>query len=98
MSLNKPIERASDTLEHSTDWSKLTRERYEMPEDVLARLEERCLLEAYRERPAYQQNDYIGWINRAKRPATREKRLSQMLEELVLGNVYMNMDWHGRRG
>jgi hypothetical protein len=46
----------------------------------------------YEERPAYQQNDYIGWITRAKRQATREKRLHQMLDELEIGGVYMNME------
>ncbi|HSH04861.1 MAG TPA: YdeI/OmpD-associated family protein, partial [Anaerolineae bacterium] len=39
-----------------------------------------------------QQNDYLGWINRAKRPATKQKRLNQMLDELEQGGVYMKMD------
>ena len=51
---------------------------------------------AYEARPWYQRNDYLGWIARAKRPETREKRLSQMLEELRAGNVYMKMAWHPR--
>lgn len=65
-----------------------------MPDDISRRLEGSGLMDAYRARPAYQQNDYIGWITRAKRDATHEKRLSQMLEELALGDVYMNMAWH----
>ncbi len=81
-----------------TDWSKLTRPRYEMPDDVAQRLGESGLRDLYEARPAYQQNDYIGWINRAKRPATREKRIAQMLEELKLGDVYMNMDWKPKSG
>lgn len=48
--------------------------------------------ESCRRRPAYQQNDYIGWITRAKRQETKEKRLRQMLEELEIGGVYMNME------
>ena len=48
-------------------------------------------MEAYHKRPAYQQNDYVGWINRAKRQETKEKRLRQMLEELARGGVYMKM-------
>ena len=48
-------------------------------------------MEAYQKRPAYQQNDYIGWINRAKRQETKEKRLRQMLEELEAGGIYMKM-------
>jgi uncharacterized protein YdeI (YjbR/CyaY-like superfamily) len=46
---------------------------------------------AYRRRPPYQQNDYIGWITRAVRPATQQKRLAQMLEELAQGTSYMKM-------
>ncbi|WP_436604885.1 YdeI/OmpD-associated family protein [Sorangium sp. So ce1036] len=55
-------------------------------------LDERGLMEAYRGRPAYQQNDYIGWIMGAKRQETRESRLRQMLDELERGGVYMNMN------
>lgn len=62
-----------------------------MPDFVKRALEERGLMKAYKERPAYQQNDYIGWIDRAKRQETKEKRLRQMLEELEAGGVYMNM-------
>jgi len=51
----------------------------------------RGLMDAYQSRPAYQQNDYIGWITRAKQKATQEKRLNQMLEELEAGDRYMGM-------
>ena len=63
-----------------------------MPEFVLSALETHSLMEAYRERPDYQQNDYLGWINRAKRQETKQKRLKQMLNELRHGGVYMKMD------
>ena len=63
-----------------------------MPADVLEHLEAQGLLDAYNERPFYQRNDYLGWIGRAKRPETREKRLRQMLDELDVGGVYMGMD------
>lgn len=46
----------------------------------------------YEERPSYQRNDYLGWIGRAKQPATRRKRIDQMLAELAEGGVYMQMD------
>lgn len=52
---------------------------------------------AYDARPPYQRNDYIGWIDRAKRPETRTKRIAQMLAELEQGDVYMKMEWHGPR-
>ncbi len=73
------------------DLSKLKRPRYSMPDFVRQALDEKGLMEAYRKRPAYQQNDYVGWINRAKRQETKEKRLRQMLEELETGGVYMKM-------
>jgi hypothetical protein len=62
-----------------------------MPGDVWQALATRGLIEAYRARPEYQQNDYIGWITRGSRPETRGKRLAQMLDELECGGVYMNM-------
>jgi uncharacterized protein YdeI (YjbR/CyaY-like superfamily) len=78
------------------DFSKLTRPRYAMPADVNQALTERGLMAQYKLRPAYQQNDYIGWITRTARPATRQKRLNQMLNELEAGGVYMNMKWQSR--
>ena len=75
------------------DFSKLSRPIQPMPDSVREVLEERGLMDAYRGRPAYQQNDYLAWIARAKRPETKEKRLAQMLEELERGDVYMKMDW-----
>jgi hypothetical protein len=36
-----------------------------MPDFIHSALLKRGLLEAYQNRPAYQQNDYIGWITRA---------------------------------
>ncbi|MEM6793554.1 MAG: YdeI/OmpD-associated family protein [Acidobacteriota bacterium] len=63
-----------------------------MPPFVLEALERESLMGAYRERPDYQQNDYLGWIQSAKREETRQKRLGQMLAELRQGGVYMKMD------
>jgi uncharacterized protein YdeI (YjbR/CyaY-like superfamily) len=74
----------------------LTRTRLKMPEYIREALNERKLMDAYHGRPDYQQNDYIGWITRAKRETTKEKRLKQMLDELEGGNKYMNMKWHPR--
>jgi len=74
-------------------FSTLKRPRYAMPDTIGEALTESGLMDAYRERPAYQQNDYVGWITRAKRPETVQKRLAQMLEELERGNKYMKMDY-----
>ncbi|MEM8670947.1 MAG: YdeI/OmpD-associated family protein [Planctomycetota bacterium] len=72
--------------------SNLKRPIHPVPEFVREALERAALMNAYRERPAYQQNDYIGWINSAKREQTKRKRLDQMLVELEQGGVYMKMD------
>jgi uncharacterized protein YdeI (YjbR/CyaY-like superfamily) len=62
-----------------------------MPDFVREVLVDSGLLSAYRRRPPYQQNDYIGWINRAKRAETKQRRLEQMLYELERGDLYMKM-------
>ncbi len=76
----------------------LRRPRHEMPEFVANALIQSRLMDAYLTRPPYQQNDYIGWINSAKRDETKQKRLAQMLEELEGGNRYMKMAWRPKRG
>lgn len=62
-----------------------------MPQFFLDALEQHGLFAAYECRSPYQQNDYLSWINRAKRMETNEKRLHQMLDELARGDVYMKM-------
>lgn len=69
----------------------LRRPGHPMPAFVREALEEAGLMAAYEARPAYQRNDYLGWIRQARREATRQKRLAQMLEELRTGGVYMKM-------
>ena len=69
----------------------LKRPKHPMPAFVKQALEMRGLMAAYKARPAYQKNDYIGWINSAKLEKTKEKRLFQMLDELEKGGVYMKM-------
>ena len=73
------------------------RPRYLMPDYIRDALEARGLMDVYRARPLYQQNDYIGWVMRAKREETRQKRLNQMLDELEKGDVYMKMGWRSKR-
>lgn len=70
------------------------RPRYPMPDDVARALASAGLRGDYDARPAYQRNDYLGWITRAARPDTRAKRLAQMLDELREGGLYMGMP-HG---
>ena len=75
------------------DFSKLKRPRQPMPGFVEEALTARDLMDAYRQRPPYQQNDYVGWITRARRPETTERRLAQMLDELESGDRYMKMPY-----
>jgi len=70
-----------------------TRPRYPMPDFIRDALNKHEIMDEYRSRPPYQQNDYIGWITRAKLESTRQKRLNQMLDELKQGDVYMKMKW-----
>ena len=74
--------------------SRLKRARNPIPKNVRNALIENGLMEAYRSRPPFQRNDYIGWITRAKRESTRTKRLTQMLNELARGDKYMKMDYN----
>ena len=82
-------------MDADADTSRMRRDIHEMPDDIASALKRRSVLGAYRARPAYQQNDYVGWITRSKRPETRQKRLEQMLDELERGGVYMHMKWNG---
>jgi len=77
--------------------SSLQRPVQEMSAEVESALVEFGLMEAYRDRPPYQQNDYLLWINQAKRPETRDKRIAQMLDELTDGSRYMRMAYRPRR-
>lgn len=73
------------------DFSNLKRPRHSMPDFVKEALTRKGLLEAYKKRPAYQQNDYLGWIHDARLKKTKMERLYQMLDELDKGGIYMNM-------
>ncbi|WP_417259568.1 YdeI/OmpD-associated family protein [Celeribacter sp.] len=74
----------------------LTRPKHPMPDEIRKAIEARGLMAAYEARPPYQRNDYLGWIARAKRDATKAKRLAQMLDELEGGTLYMKMVWRSK--
>lgn len=74
----------------------LRRQVFPMPDFVISALEKECLTERYYNRPLYQQNDYIGWITRAKRQETISKMLNQMIRELKSGDQYMGMKYNGK--
>ena len=76
----------------SVDFSKLKRSLNPIPDWIEKALRERGVMEDYKNRPAYQQNDYLGWIEQAKRRETKLGRLNQMLDELETGGVYMKME------
>jgi len=72
--------------------SQLQRDKNPMTPTVRKALEDNGLMDDFHARPAYQQNDYLGWIQEAKQEQTQEKRLRQMLDELRKGGVYMKME------
>ena len=78
------------------DMANLRRPVQPMSEPVRRALQSAGLMDEYLERPAYQRNDYLSWITRAKRQDTQNRRLAQMLDELRRGDVYMKMEWRGR--
>ena len=76
--------------------SRMTRKVHNIPDYVSAALDENALWERFGARPPYQRNDYIGWITRGKREETRQKRLTQMLDELRNGDAYMGMLYNAK--
>jgi len=82
----------SDTMS-----ARARRPHHRIPSDIRRLLSEKSLLSAYRARPPYQRNDYIGWIERAKLPPTRQKRIDLMVLELAAGEGYMKMEWRPPR-
>lgn len=73
--------------------NKLKRKVHTIPDFVEKELKQKKLLKAYEQRPDYQRNDYIGWIQRAKLEETKQKRLQIMLEDLKKGDEYMGMKY-----
>jgi uncharacterized protein YdeI (YjbR/CyaY-like superfamily) len=76
----------------------LKRKRNALPKSIRALLVKHGLLALYKARPAYQRNDYLGWIAQAKLEATKQKRINQMLDELKQGDRYMKMAWKSQQG
>ncbi|UGY03286.1 YdeI/OmpD-associated family protein [Bradyrhizobium quebecense] len=69
----------------------LKRPRAIMTAGIRRELDAAGLTETFKERPPYQRNDDLHWIERSVRAATKRKRIDQMLEELRAGGVYMRM-------
>jgi len=80
-------------MTQKSDMKNLQRAVQPMPDFVATALDAAGLHVAYEARPAYQRNDYLSWINRAVREPTKQKRLTQMLDELTAGDCYMGMAW-----
>jgi hypothetical protein len=64
-----------------------------MPGNVRGALAKRNLMDAFRGRPDYQQNDYLKWIATANGVATKQQRLDQMLDELADGKKFKGEAW-----
>ena len=57
------------------------RARHVMPADLAEALRASGTRSDYESRPAYQRNDYVGWITAAKSAQTRSRRIAQMIED-----------------
>lgn len=66
---------------------------FDLPRQYEKLLSEKNLLSEFKNRPYYQQSGWIRWIETAKQPGTKERRIKQMLDELEAGNLYMKMPW-----
>lgn len=75
------------------DYSKLKRPDHAMPGFVKQALKTRGLLKAFKKRPEYQQNDYLGWIHEAKMEEVKAERLQQMIDELEKGGIFMGEEY-----
>jgi len=64
-----------------------------MPGNVRGALAKRTLMDAFRARPDYQQNDYLKWIASANGPLAKQQRLDQMLGELEGGALFKGEPW-----
>lgn len=78
------------------DSSRLKRDVLPIPDDVEQALDSAGALDSYKLRPPYQQNDYMRWIEKAKRGETRLKRINQMIAELQSGDAYMGMAYNAK--
>jgi len=69
-------------LSQNGEWEKAygTRVKPELPEDLKAELQNNELAwQNFNKFAASYQTNYIYWLNAAKRPETREKRLKQIV-------------------
>lgn len=88
--------RAGLVVTNKPQAAAIPRQEKQLPADLKALLIQEGQLENYEARPRYQRTDYITWIERAARTETREKRITQMLEELRGGDAYMGMNYKAK--
>lgn len=76
-----------------TPFARGNRGRKPIPGFVKTALAKHKLDEAFRARPDYQRDDYLTWLDGARLPEQRQQRLTQFLEELGKGDVFMGQPW-----
>jgi uncharacterized protein YdeI (YjbR/CyaY-like superfamily) len=69
------------------------RGRKPIPGQIKTALAKQKLLDAFLARPDYQRDDYLTWLDAAKLPEQRQQRMTQFLEEIGKGDVYMGQPW-----
>lgn len=69
-----------------------------MPADVRHAFVGHGVITAFKTRPAYQQADYLRWIERTRLARTRRERIAEVVDELQRGNRFMKAPWRNRQG
>ena len=65
-------------------------EQYDVPAEYERILKQNNLYKEYVNRPYYQKKGWIQWVDSAKHPETRQKRINTMLRELQTGQYMPN--------
>lgn len=60
--------------------------KFDLPAEYETVLKSRGVLDDYRKRPYYQQKGWIQWIELAKQPETKQKRIEKMIQEIEEGS------------
>lgn len=68
-------------------------QKHAMPGFVRSALTKHDLMDAFRARPDYQQNEYLGWLGKAVTDAEKKKRAAQLVDELTKGDAFLGKPW-----
>jgi uncharacterized protein YdeI (YjbR/CyaY-like superfamily) len=64
-----------------------------IPGYLKSALTKQKLYDTFLARPDYQRAEYLTWLENAKVSERRQQRLTQLIDELTRGDVYMGAPW-----